>query len=537
MKAKNLLLTVVMARSTMTENLMKLIGISVLITFLMLPFTANAQFSGGDGSEGNPYIITTAAELAQLTTLVNVGNADYNGKYYKLNNDIDLSDYKTDIGWIPIGRYENSSFNGVFDGNSKKITGLYISSTDGSYDGLFGYIKSATIKNLSIIDANIPSSYSSAGIVVGYMDNNSSVSNCYSTGSIISLYSSGYNYGYPYVGGVVGYNSGSVSNCYSFASVSTSASAYGAPAGGVAGGNNGSVSNCYSTGSVSSSGYNFSGGVVGLNDKNGTVSNCYSTGSVSSSGSSAGGVVGINSGGFVSSCYSTGVISSSEGYAWAGKYAGGVVGDETYAQNGSGTLYHGWVRSCAALNPSINRVGNNDFYFGRIAGADDPSTNGTLTNNIAFTNMLNPDNNTTWNNKSSSDKDGEDINAQSINADGTLGGRFTSENGWTTQNGKLPGLFGNTVNMPEYLVGNNTGVVKPAQEVSDLIISPNPATDFITVSGLQNNEMFYVYNINGQQLFSVKATGETQQIPIGHLPAGIYFVKTSSGQSLKWIKK
>jgi len=45
----------------------------------------------------------------------------------------------------------------------------------------------------------------------------------------------------------------------------------------------------------------------------------------------------------------------------------------------------------------------------------------------------------------------EDINIESIHADGTLGKRFTKDNGWTTKNGKLPGLLGNTVNMPKHL--------------------------------------------------------------------------------------
>jgi len=524
MKAKNLKFRI------MNINIKRFTE-AIFIMLLMLPFTTYAQFSGGDGTENNPYIIKTATELAQLATLVNASNVDYNDKYYTLNNDIDLSGYQTDTGWIPIGSTTNSYFKGVFDGNNKKITGLYIKRY--GYVGLFGYIKNATLKNIRVIDADVTSTNDFAGIVVGGIDSNSNVLNCYSTGSIISLYSSEYNFGYPYVGGVVGYNAGSVLNCYSFASVSTSASAYGAPAGGVAGSNGGTLSNCYSTGSVSSSGYNCSGGVVGVNG--GTVSNCYSTGSVSSSGSSAGGVVGINSAGHVSSCYSTGVISSSEGYAWAGKYAGGVVGYETYSQSGNGTLYHGLVWSCAALNPSINRVGNNDFYFGRVAGSEDAfyTGTGTLRNNVAFSSMLNPDGNTTWSNMY--DIDGEDISAQSINADGTLGGRFTSENGWTTQNGKLPGLFGNTVDMPEYLK-SSTGI-QELQQQSGITVSPSPATDFLTVSGLQGNETLRFYNINGQLLLTRKASSETETVQVSQLPSGIYLMKISNGQTMKWMKR
>ena len=74
-----------------------------------------------------------------------------------------------------------------------------------------------------------------------------------------------------------------------------------------------------------------------------------------------------------------------------------------------------------------------------------------LTSNIAFTDMLNPAGNTTWSNIGASNKDGESISCEEIPVDSTFGGRFTSERGWTTQYGKLPGLFGNVVDVPTHL--------------------------------------------------------------------------------------
>ena len=79
--------------------------------------------------------------------------------------------------------------------------------------------------------------------------------------------------------------------------------------------------------------------------------------------------------------------------------------------------------------------------------------------------------------------------------------------------------------------------IEELQHQSSISIFPNPASDFITVSGLQNNEKLSIYNINGQQLFSGKATGETQQIAVGHFPAGIYLLKVDNGQTLKFLKK
>ena len=70
-----------------------------------------------------------------------------------------------------------------------------------------------------------------------------------------------------------------------------------------------------------------------------------------------------------------------------------------------------------------------------------------------------------------------------------------------------------------------------------LNVYPNPAIDQLTVSGLQSGETISVYNVSGQQLLVRKATSETEQFAVGHLPAGIYLVKISSGQTFKLIKK
>ena len=483
----------------------------VSLIFISLSVGTNAQFSGGDGSQGNPYIITTATQLAQLATYVNDGTTPYANAnvHYKLNNNIDLSNYQTGEGWTPIGWYrypDDYPFKGVFDGNGKKIIGLTINTTTATdysklmYVGLFGRIDKATVKNLGIEDANII---------------NSTTEHYYNS---------------RYTGGVVGYNiEGSVSNCYSTGSVSSSStqSSYcTSNAGGVVGRNyKGSVSNCYSTGLVNSlsygslatgGGFSNAGGVVGYNDE-GSVSNCYSTASVSSSSSSksyseAGGVVGYSNEGSVSNCYSTGSVSSSS--ASMSSYVGGVIGD-----NSTGSS----VSNCAALNPNINCTGTSK-YFGRVAGKN----SGTLTNNIAFSEMLNPDNAITWNNKGATQIDGEDITKQSIQADGTLGGRFTNTNGWTTQNGKLPGLFGNVVDMPAHLGGSTS--IEEMQGNTSVQMYPNPTSGKLSIeSEILKISTIQLFDIFGRNVISFQLS-ETM-LDISYLPAGVYFVKiqTESG--------
>ncbi|NLK18684.1 MAG: hypothetical protein GX310_02700 [Synergistaceae bacterium] len=98
---------------------------SILVCFLLLPLLAGeglAAFSGGNGTAGNPYIITTAEQLDEMRNGL--------AAHYKLGNDIDLGEvpYNTGSGWKPIGGFDlgEGPFTGSLDGNGKKITGLFI---------------------------------------------------------------------------------------------------------------------------------------------------------------------------------------------------------------------------------------------------------------------------------------------------------------------------------------------------------------------------------------------------------------------------
>ena len=434
------------------------------------------------GTSSDPFIITTADYLAQLAALVNSANGVMNNKCYKLANDIDLSNYGACFnggkGWISIGWYDydnhiTNPFKGAFDGNNKKITGLYLDDGDLDYAGLFGIVFGGTVKNVGVENVNISGYFAVGGVAGGVY--NSSITDCYSTGkisgkyqcvggvvgdfdgaSVTNCYSTVDVSGYGAIGGVLGggvtytvtttitncYSTGNVSgtwsvggvmggatgctisNCYSTGKASGTDHGVGGVAGYVC---HGSISNCYSTGNVS--GINYSvGGVVGYADLDCSITNCYSTGDVSGN-NDVGGVVGIADDGCnVTNCYSTGAVSGNE-------RVGGVAG----------YIYNSSISNCAALNPSVK--GNSDV--GRVVGYLD-GTGNTLTNNIAFDGILNKAGNTTWSDKGLTKLDGEDMTKETINTDGTLGGRFNAP-AWTTQKGSLPGLFGNTVVMPLHL--------------------------------------------------------------------------------------
>ena len=102
-------------------------------------------------------INTVTANVASENTYV------VNGNKITLLKDIDLTGVTTDgDSFGPIGRYcsgqgVNKPFTGHFDGNGHTIKGIYQSGWDFGYEwgttgylGLFGYVKDATIENLTI---------------------------------------------------------------------------------------------------------------------------------------------------------------------------------------------------------------------------------------------------------------------------------------------------------------------------------------------------------------------------------------------------
>ena len=196
----------------------------------------------GDGSEKNPYLITTAEEFYGLSLNVNNGNA-YKNKYFRLDADINLNGKS----WTPIGN-GGKSFGGHFNGNGATITNLKI---DANFDnvGLFGSV-TGSISNLTVsgeIDITA-TGVSNAGMVSGYISGNAErlkVQNA--TLKITSSYGNNVH-----IGGIFGYvNQSTINLCGSEATVSGVASASSLYVGGLGGYvNNSSVADCTTLGSI-----------------------------------------------------------------------------------------------------------------------------------------------------------------------------------------------------------------------------------------------------------------------------------------------
>jgi hypothetical protein len=279
----------------------------------------------GDGTAGNPYLITNKADLLALAA--DTGNYD---KCFILTADIDLAGTTftqaviaadTDVA---TSDFQGTTFNGIFDGNGHTISNLTITDTDQDYVGLFGYTYGATIQNLGVDAVNLSTKGIYAGGLVGYKSGGT-VSNCYSTGSVTSYYTAG---------GLVGLCNGAISNCYSKSSVTSYS--YDSSAGGLVGElYDGTITNCWSEASVASysSGNGSSvsaGGLVGYQWSNGNIANCYCKGSVVSSDNfpDAGGLVGYADGGTITNCYSSASVASSfsGSYSDSESFTAGLVG-------------------------------------------------------------------------------------------------------------------------------------------------------------------------------------------------------------------
>lgn len=172
---------------------------------------ASDSFGGGSGTENDPYLIKNATQLARLAKLVMEENESvYATKYYKLNNDIDLSGK----AWTPIGT-EAHPFKGHFDGNGKVVTGLtnngkgkndlnlssraFSSGGYGSSYGLFGHVTNTIIEDIHIEKSTINSDdFAEAGFIVGACKNSITLRNC-------SVDNESSFIGLKKVGGIIGY--------------------------------------------------------------------------------------------------------------------------------------------------------------------------------------------------------------------------------------------------------------------------------------------------------------------------------------------
>lgn len=360
-----------------------IIVIILLLSYLSTPALAsqkifqpiktlsNHVWSGsGSGSSGDPYQITTVAQLQEVGNYLNQTNP-----YFKVMNDIDCSDtvnWNSGAGFAPIG-YDNTDthgFRGHFNGDNKEISDLYISRSATDYIGLFGGTYSADISNVNLVDCNI-TGHSYTGGLIG-MSFESVVTSCeVSSGSVT---------GYNYVGGFIGYTRGDTSKSITSSGASCTVGGHD-NVGGFIGASPGKVAidSCYSSSVVTSDG-NYTGGFIGQTTGTGsyltTVTESYSSGSVSQTGYYMGGFIGLAAYVTVTDCYSSSSVYSTHDSkaGFLSKAIGTVDMTNCYSTgsvNGSDTNIAGFVYGEAGTGNSATSCfwdtttsGQSTSYFG-----------------------------------------------------------------------------------------------------------------------------------------------------------------------------
>ena len=241
---------------------------------------AQTEPSSGDGSVGNPYKISTAAELAWFRDQVNSGN---NSISAELTEDIDLAEfchakdatkYTEEVNWTPIGNSDNM-YQGTFDGNGKTIRNLYINDISenigiSGYASFFGYADAGgNIKNITFDNAKVKTTNDDycTGILVGVagscIENIKTLANCSVEGK-------------SYTGGIAGRANGNIDNCENHAMVNGASFV-----GGIVGEyvfSDKSITSCANYGAVTGSGERV-GGIAG-NFNSGTIQNCANYGDI-----------------------------------------------------------------------------------------------------------------------------------------------------------------------------------------------------------------------------------------------------------------
>ena len=186
--------------------------LAFLLVFILAPRDVYA-FAGGDGTQLDPYQITSCTELQDMMSSLS--------SHYILNSHIDCSDtvnWNSGAGFEPVGNgfIISTSFSGSFNGNGKVISNLYINRPATNLVGMFGITYGGNIYDVGMENVTITGAQYTGGLI-GHLFYNSSATQ---RGTLQRVYTTGTVTGTTRVGGIVGEQSlGDVVNSYSRANV------------------------------------------------------------------------------------------------------------------------------------------------------------------------------------------------------------------------------------------------------------------------------------------------------------------------------
>ena len=265
-----------------------------------------------------PHLPTEAAsdviEISSVKDLKKISK-NLSGNYI-LTKDINLKS-KT---WTPIGT-TSAPFTGTFDGNGHTIKKIKTKASK-DYQGLFGFTKDATIKNLKVTGTVKGNLY--VGGIVGQMEG----------GRIVNCVNNAKIFGVDQVGGIVGRISGAI------------------------------AINCQNNAKVTGTG-RCTGGITADLYPSGTIYNCVNLGTIVGGNDLNGGISGGSTSGEIANCVNFGNVTGK------GRI-GAIAGDNaSYA----GTRYFNYFRQTSKINSAFNAIGTGCYTFSKAKG----NLSGTVT--------------------------------------------------------------------------------------------------------------------------------------------------------------
>ena len=302
----------------MKKRLLSLLLVLAMV-FSLMPAALAADTLSGSGTEDDPYLLATAADLKAFRDMA---NAEASSKLCAtLTADIDLGGE----AWTPFeGPTVGGAYAGTFDGANHTIKGLSVNLTSNAGAGLFGTVCGATIKNLKV-EGNVSASSSAfVGGIVGRTLTSATIDSCSFAGTVTSTKKSGASNA---TAGIVGkVKTGTVT-----------------------------ITNCANTATVNGNG-NIAAGILGYGGSNKvTIENCYNTGAISGQWY-ASGICGSSTvkaqTSSIRNCYNSGTITATNG---GGYYAGitanfkGTISNSYYANPAADALYNGTPATAIAI--------------------------------------------------------------------------------------------------------------------------------------------------------------------------------------------
>ena len=376
-------------------------------------------FSGGSGTEADPYKIANARDFKNIANYTTNGFGSLTGASFLAAHYLQTADIDLGGATIPaIGQYVSTSdwskvFSGTYDGGNKTLANYTITATSTSGVGTFASASGATFKNIVLsgitvqgknyvgglvglaadgtsfdnctVGGTVQGISGAVGGILGYIYRACTMTGCHAKALTVSpLETSGGNNFGVIVGYVANHNNAftiTISDCDTDAESSVTNNNGKGQVGGIVGGNamaaDGKVEilNCTNAATITAD--LKAGGICGIFTA-GTVTGCTNKGPVSSSTYYAAGILGdLNKAGTVTSCTNEGTVKS------AG-FTAGIVGSVTTA---------GTLKSCINKgNVTLSSSGSttSDRYAGGIVGFLKDGTlescrnEGTITSNRTF---------------------------------------------------------------------------------------------------------------------------------------------------------